>query len=145
MAAPGKRRSNSWTIALSTLFLITIGQVLEAKAANLLDDDMYDYLDRRYTLLLKEDRSSCGYYADPTEIRSRRNLRYLNLRVIRGPSGGTACFGMIAFPLLKVDCQTQMLTYAYPSKPPEYWRIDRHKDTAVAQKVCALPARPLQP
>ena len=142
MATLGKYRKSSLALGIfSTVMgwgLVTFAQVPDPKP--LPGDETFNYLNQKYSLLIKETRSACGYYIDPKDIYQKGNSKVTMVKVSAG-SRGTACHGVLQFVLLQVNCQTKDVAYGTPSGIPTTWKIERDIDSEVAQKVCSLPAR----
>jgi len=62
------------------------------------------YINGKYTFYLGEDRSSCAYSIDPSDIYPEGDTRFVTARVGRGT--GTICKGVLEFAFFQADCQS---------------------------------------
>lgn len=108
--------------------------------AALPDQETYDFVIRRYNLLLEETRSGCGYYANPNTLSVTGDERALSVLLMRGPSGGSACNGLFQFQVLQVRCPTEEVSYSEQIGSPANWEASWSQNTQVAQQVCSLPS-----
>lgn len=78
-------------------------------------NQFFDYIySQKHTLLLGEDRASCAYFVDPTDIHTQGNTRLTTAVVTRGR--GTACGGVLNFQVLQAECEGNVL-YAFGRVP----------------------------
>lgn len=142
MATRGKYSKSSLALGIFSAVLgwelVTFAQVPDTKP--LPDDETFNYLNQKYSLLIKETRSACGYYIDPRDIYQQGNSKVTMVKVSAGPRG-TACHSILQFVLLQVNCQTKDISYGTPEGVPTTWKIEHDTNSEVAQTVCSLPAR----
>jgi hypothetical protein len=73
MATLGKYRKSSLALGIFSAVLGwglgTFAQLPDTKP--LPDDETFNYLNQKYSLLIKETRSACGYYIDPSAARQK--------------------------------------------------------------------------
>jgi hypothetical protein len=108
--------------------------------AALPDQETYDFVTRRYNLLLEETRSGCGYYANPSTLSVTGDERALSVLLMRGPSGGSSCNGLFQFQRLQVRCSTEEVSYSEQIGSPANWEISWYQNNQVAQQICSLPS-----
>jgi hypothetical protein len=106
--------------------------------AALPDRETYDFVTSRYTLLLEQTRSGCGYYANPDTLYVKGNDRGLLVLLMRGNPGGSLCNGVFEFKNLEVRCKTGEIAYIDRIGSPANWKEEWYSNPGVAKQVCAL-------
>jgi hypothetical protein len=124
-------------ILTSIAFLSIFAQTLPAIAV-FPDPETYQYITKKYNLLLRQGRDGCAYYADPTLVQGDKDMRKLIVLFTEGPNSGTFCRGMFRFVWLDVNCKTNLATYTNAIGSPANWQISRETDAETTQKICAI-------
>lgn len=106
--------------------------------AALPDQETYDFVISRYSLLLEETRSGCGYYANPNTLSINGSERAVSVLLVQGPSGGSACNGVFEFQVLQVRCQTKEVSYSERLASPANWTESWYANPNVAQQICSI-------
>jgi hypothetical protein len=131
-----------WTrlafISLFSFLFITCNAFFKKSIAALPDQETYDFVTSKYTLLLEQTRGGCGYYANPNTLSITGNERTVSILMMRGQPGGTACNGVFEFQVLSVRCQTGEVSYSEQLASPANWQEDWHSNAEVAQQICSL-------
>jgi hypothetical protein len=109
--------------------------------AGLPDEETYNYVKKRYSLLVDgQRRSDCSRFARPGSVVKEGTTRYLNVLVTRGENDGTICSGAFSFQSLRVDCKTNMVAYMGFIATPFEWRDSTpYENPELARTVCSLP------
>ena len=105
---PNFRTAILMAARLSVIGLIAYSQASSAQTFKepLMPDwqsQFFSYINGKYTLYIGEDRSSCAYDIDPSDIHSEGNTRFATARVGRG--SGTMCRGVLELAFFQADCQ----------------------------------------
>jgi hypothetical protein len=105
------------------------------------DREVFALASEQYSLLVERGRDSCARYVDPGSlaIDGSNNQRRVGLLIRGDEESGTACRGTFEFKDLTVRCDTNEVSVADHHGSPASWVEDWQKNTAIAQKVCALP------
>lgn len=106
------------------------------------DVETYNFVRRKYTLLIRETRDSCVFYADPEFVTAnprQRDIRQLIVLQTQSDRAGTACNGIFQFLYADVNCKTNQISFTPAIGSPATWKYDRYTDPALTKKVCALP------
>jgi hypothetical protein len=128
-----------------TLAFSILGQTTAIAA--LPDIETYNFVTRKYNLLMRQSRDGCEFYTDPEFIVARserpnqpdKNIRQLIVLQTTGKNSGSACSGVFQFQYADVNCRTNQITYTNGVGSPATWKTDRYSDPAMAKKICALP------
>lgn len=107
--------------------------------AALPDQETYDFVRTKYSLLLEETRSGCGYYANPATLTINGDERTLLVLLTRGQTGGSMCNGVFEFQVLSVRCATGETSYSERIASPANYEERWYQNTDVAGQVCAIP------
>lgn len=131
-------------IAAIALSWVALGQ--SAAIAALPDVETYNFVTRKYSLLMRQSRDGCVFYTDPEFIvarsekpdRSDKNIRQLIVLQTMARDGGSACNGVFQFKYADVNCRTNEITYTDGVGSPASWKTTRYFDPAMSKKICAL-------
>lgn len=95
------------TVAIVTSTALNL--IASSAAALMPSDAVYDYMNKKYSLELQTDRSSCGYSIDPNDVKISGNQRVTTVTVTsnRNGRGGNGCYGVRDFMLMDVNCAKQ--------------------------------------
>ncbi|HTL89144.1 MAG TPA: hypothetical protein VL134_07070 [Leptolyngbya sp.] len=133
-------------IALSIVVSLSmLGQGIAIAA--LPDVETYNFVTRKYNLLLRTSRDGCAFYADPDFIVARseqpnqadQNIRQLIVLQTSSRNSGTACDGIFQFQYADANCRTNQISYTNAIGSPATWKTDRYLDLTMTKKICALP------
>lgn len=133
--------------SIATIVILTVcSQSLSAVAA-LPDVETYNFVTKKYNLLIRESRDGCVFYTDPKFVVSRsespnrndNNIRQLVVLQSQNRTGGTACEGVFQFLYADVNCRTNQISYTTAIGSPSTWKVERQQDAALSKKLCALP------
>ncbi|MEP0916803.1 hypothetical protein NC981_08220 [Leptolyngbya sp. DQ-M1] len=133
------------TVATVAVALAVLGQGVAIAA--LPDVETYEFVTKKYNLLMRQSRDGCVFYADPKFIvarsekpdRSDKNIRQLIVLQTMTKDGGSACSGVFQFQYADVNCRTNTVTYTDGVGSPATWKTASYSDPAMAKKICALP------
>ncbi|MBW4443690.1 MAG: hypothetical protein KME10_21155 [Plectolyngbya sp. WJT66-NPBG17] len=133
------------TVATVAIALSILGQ--GAAFAALPDVETYNFAIRKYSLLMRQSRDGCAFYADPEFIVARsektngsdKNIRQLIVLQTADKDSGSGCSGVFQFQYADVNCRTNQITYTDAIGSPASWKTDRYSDSAMTKKICALP------
>src|SRR6478672_6158163 len=101
------------TLTLLSAIALSLASTGPAHAA-LPDQETYDFVTERYSLLLENTRGGCSNYANPATLSQESdNSPLLSVSVLqmRGEVGGSMCNGVFEFQELSVNCQTGEVMY----------------------------------
>lgn len=115
--------------------------------AALPDIKTFNFVMRKYNLLIRQSRDGCEFYTDPEFVVSRserpnqadKNIRQLIVLQTTGKNSGSACSGVFQFQYADVNCRTNEISYTNGIGSAATWKIDRYSDPAMTRKICALP------
>ena len=120
----------------------TILSLIAGSAAALMPSDaVYGYMNKKYSLELQGDRSSCGYSIDPRDVKISGDRRVTTVTVTRiRNGGGTGCNGVRDFMLMDVNCtkQTGQFLHLKGFGRSAQWKGMEMNQDAV-NTVCQLP------
>ncbi|HEY9858284.1 MAG TPA: hypothetical protein V6D16_02180 [Candidatus Obscuribacterales bacterium] len=128
------------TLSLVTAIALSLATTVPARAA-LPDQETYDFVTERYTLMLEDTRGGCSNYANPATLsQASDNSPLLSVTVLqtRGENGGSMCNGVFEFKQLSVNCQTAEVTYRDLTGSPASWNEQPYQNEDLANKVCSL-------
>ncbi|MEP0870564.1 hypothetical protein NDA01_12195 [Trichocoleus desertorum AS-A10] len=128
------------TLTLITAIALSLTSTVSVRAA-LPDQETYDFVTERYSLLLEDTRSGCSNYANPATLsQASDNSPLLTVRVLqmRGEVGGSLCNGVFEFKQLNVNCQTAEVMYRDLIGSPANWTEQPYQNEDLANKVCSL-------
>jgi hypothetical protein len=128
------------TLTLLSAIALSLASTVPAQAA-LPDQETYDFVTERYTLLLENTRGGCSNYANPATLsQASDNSALLSVTVLqmRGDPGGSLCNGVFEFQRLSVNCQTAEVMYRKLIGSPATWNEQPYQNEDLANKVCSL-------
>ena len=128
------------TLTLVTAIGLSLATTVPARAA-LPDQETYDFVTERYSLLLENTRGGCSNYANPDTLsQASDNSPLLSVNVLqtRGEVGGSMCNGVFEFKELSVNCQTAEVMYRDLIGSPANWTEQPYQNEDLANKVCSL-------
>jgi hypothetical protein len=130
-------------ISWSSIGGVALGLALVVPSyAALPDQETFEFVTRRYTLLLEEDRGGCGYYANLDTLTQNGTARTVSVLRMRGESGGSLCNGIFEFKVLSVDCAQGEVSYSDRIGSPATWEEHWHSNLDVAQMICPTDRLP---
>lgn len=133
------------TAATLVLSLSVLSQ--GAAFAALPDIETYNFVLKKYDLLMRQSRDGCAFYADPDFIVARsekpngadKNIRQLIVLQTADRNSGSGCSGVFQFLYADVNCRTNQITYTDAIGSPASWKTNRYSDPEMSKKICALP------
>ena len=128
--------------ALIPLVAFSILSPSVAAFAAMPDVETYNFVRRKYNLLIRTTRDSCAFYTDPKFVTvnpRQREVRQLIVLQTQSDNGGSACNGIFQFQYADVNCKTNQFSFTTALGSPATWKYDRYSDPAMAKKICALP------
>lgn len=133
------------TVAAIALSLSVLSQ--GAAIAALPDVETYNFVTKKYSLLMRQSRDGCAFYADPEFIvarsekpnRTDKNIRQLIVLQTADKNSGSGCSGVFQFLYADVNCRTNQISYTDAIGSPAAWKTNRYSDSAMTKKICALP------
>ena len=128
------------TLTLVTAIALSLASTVPVRAA-LPDQETYDFVTERYSLLLEDTRGGCSNYANPATLSQESdNSPLVSVTVLqtRGESGGSMCNGVFEFKQLSVNCQTAEVIYRDLIGSPANWTERPYQNGELANKVCSL-------
>ncbi len=132
-------------VATVALAVLVLGQGVAIAA--LPDVETYNFVTRKYNLLMRQSRDGCSFYADPEFIVARsekqtgsdKNIRQLIVLQTAEQNSGAGCGGVFQFQYADVNCRTNEIAYTDAIGSPAAWKTDRYSDAKLTKKICALP------
>lgn len=133
--------------SIAILTILTVCSPSLSAIAALPDVETYNFVTKKYNLLIRESRDGCVFYTDPefvvarSEIPNRndKNIRQLIVLQTQNRKGGTACEGVFQFLYADVNCRTNQISYTTGIGSPATWKVERQQDATLSKKLCALP------
>jgi len=104
------------------------------------DRDVFTLASSQYSLLVARGRDSCATHVDPSSLGIEDNQRRISALIHGDNQSGTACRGVFEFKDLTVRCNTEEVSFADHLGSVANWVEDWQKNSAIAQKICALPS-----
>ena len=132
----------------ASVFALTLSSLGQGVATAALPDvETYNFVTRKYNLLMRTSRDGCAFYTDPEFVVARsekpnqsdKNIRQLIVLQTASRDSGSGCNGVFQFQYADVNCRTNEIRYTSAIGSPANWKTDRESDAAMAKKVCALP------
>ncbi|MDX2215806.1 MAG: hypothetical protein SFY66_21260 [Oculatellaceae cyanobacterium bins.114] len=112
---------------------------LPSSYAALPDEETYNFVISRYSLLIQDD-TDCRYYANPSTLVINGDERRIVVLFTRGDRGGSLCNGIFEFQMLRVNCRLGEIVYSPQLDSPANWvhQEQRSINYTVANQICAL-------